>query len=90
MTRGSGTPSSYDCTAVERALLEVAVELHPRHLTADGLRAKIVRDPDDARAVETAEEAIRRLREFGVLSDTDDGLLGATPAACRTAALLMG
>jgi hypothetical protein len=72
MTPANQKPSRYDSTTVERALLEFTVELHPKRVTAERLRAEIVSDPNDVRAVEIAEEAISQLREFGVLSDSGD------------------
>jgi hypothetical protein len=52
----------YDLATVESAVLQVAAELHPPHLTADDLALEIVSDPGDDREVGTAAEAIRDLR----------------------------
>ncbi len=52
-------PPKYDVATVEAVILEVAAELHPRHLTAKDLSLRIVSDPDDSGEVETAAEAIR-------------------------------
>ena len=78
----------YDLATVEAVLLEMAAELHPRHLTARDLSLEIVSDPDDGREVETAAEAIRNLQEYGLLSVGEDGSVTPTPAALRAVALL--
>lgn len=87
MTDGETSPK-YDVAIVEAAILEIAVELHPRKLTARELSLKIVGDVDDAREVETATQAIRNLREFGLFADRDDEIVEPTPAALRACALL--
>ncbi|HMJ71927.1 MAG TPA: hypothetical protein VK471_01035 [Solirubrobacterales bacterium] len=69
-------------------ILEVAAELHPRHLTTRELSLKIVSDPDDGKEVETAAHAVRNLREFGLFSDRDDDVVEPTPAALHAFALL--
>jgi hypothetical protein len=81
-------PPKYDVATVEAVLLEAAVELHPRHLTPRDLSLEIVGDPDDRREVETAAEAIRNLRELGLFSAGEDGIVAPTPAALRACALL--
>lgn len=88
MTTGSDTPPKYNLAIVESVILEVAAELHPQHLTARELSLKIVSDPDDSREVETASQAIRGLREFGLFRDRDDEIVEPTPAALRAYALL--
>lgn len=85
---GSGIPPKYNVATVESALLEVAAELHPQHLTARELSLRIVSDASDSREVETAAQAIRNLREFGLFSDRDDEIAQLTPAALRAYALL--
>ncbi|HEY5815244.1 MAG TPA: hypothetical protein VIS95_02775 [Solirubrobacterales bacterium] len=72
---------------IERLILEIAAELHPRHLTADELSRRIVTDPDDDREVETAAQAIRGLAECGLFRDRDKRL-EPTPAALRAFELL--
>ncbi len=84
----SETSPKYDVAIVEAAILEVAAELHPQNLTARELSLKIVSDADDAREVETAGQAIRNLREFGLFADRDDEIVEPTPAALRACALL--
>jgi hypothetical protein len=82
------TSPKYDVAVVEAVILEVAAELHPQNLTARELSLKIVSDADDAREVETATQAIRNLREFGLFADRDDEIVEPTPAALRACALL--
>ena len=62
-------PAKYNVAIVEAAVLEVAAELHPEHLSSEELSLKIVSDPDDNREVETAARAIRGLREFGLFKE---------------------
>jgi len=82
------TPPKYDVATVEAVILEVAAELHPRNLTARELALEIIGDPDDAREVGTAAQAIRGLREFGPFNVRDDEIVEPTPAALRAVALL--
>jgi hypothetical protein len=83
-----GIPPKYNVAIVESVLLEVAAELHPRHLTARELSLRIVSDPGDGREVETAAQAIRNLRKLGLFCDRDDEIVRPTPAALRAVALL--
>lgn len=82
------TPPKYNVATVEAVILEVAAELHPQNLTAKELALMIVGDPDDAREAETAAQAIRGLREFGLFKVRDDEIVEPTPAALRAVALL--
>jgi hypothetical protein len=84
----SETPPKYNVAIVEAVILEVAAELHPEHLSRDELSLKIVSDPDDSREVETAAQAIRGLREFGLCKDRGDEIVEPTPAALHAFALL--
>lgn len=85
----SEVPAKYDVAKVEAVVLEVAVELHPRHLTARELASSIVGDGGDEREVETAARAIGNLREYGLLSTRgEDEIVRPTPAALRAVALL--
>ena len=84
----SKTPPKYNVAIVEAVILEVAAELHPRHLTAKDLALRIVSDPDDGGEIETAAEAIRNLREFGLFHGREDGIVEPTQAALRACALL--
>lgn len=69
-------------------ILEVAAELHPRHVLTGGLLRKIVTDPTDEKEVETGTYAIRSLREFGLFTHRDDEIVEPTQAALRAVALL--
>lgn len=84
----SETPPQYDVAKVEAVILEVAAELHPQNLTARDLSQKIVSNPNDAREVETAAQAIKGLREFGLFAVREDEIVEPTPAALRACALL--
>lgn len=84
----SKTSPKYDVAIVEAVILEVAAELHPEHLSTDGLSLKVVSDPGDDMEARTAAHAIRNLREFGLLKDRDDETVEPTPAALRAVALL--
>jgi hypothetical protein len=87
MTRPDTSPN-YNVVIVEAVILEVAAELHPQNLTAKELALKIISDSDDTREVETAAQAIRGLREFGLFADREDEIVQPTPAALRACALL--
>jgi hypothetical protein len=84
----SRVPPKYDVATVEAVILEVATEMHPRHLTARDLSLQIVSDPDDGREIQTAAEAIRNLRELDLLRVRDDEIVEPTQAALRACALL--
>jgi hypothetical protein len=88
VTTDSDTSPKYNLEIVESAVLEIAAELHPEHLSAGALTLRIVGDPDDDREVETAAQAIRNLREFGLFVDRDDEIVEPTPVALRAFALL--
>ncbi len=81
-------PPQYVVATVEAMILEIAAELHPQHLTATGLAAKVIAHPADAREVETAEQAVRNLGEFGLFRERDDEALELTKAALHAVALL--
>jgi hypothetical protein len=82
------TPPKYDTAKVEAIILEVAAELHPQHFTAKELSLTIISDADDDREVETAAQAIRNLREFGLFRYRTDEIVELTQAALRAVALL--
>jgi hypothetical protein len=84
----SETPPKYNVATVETVILQVAAEMHPRNLTAKELALRIVSDADDTREVETAAQAIRNLREFGLFVGREDEIVQPTPAALRACALL--
>jgi hypothetical protein len=87
MTTADTSPK-YDVAVVEAVILEVAAELHPEKLTAKELALRIISDADDAREIETAAQAIRGLREFGLFSNGDGEIVMPTPAGLRAVALL--
>ena len=82
------TPPKYNVAIVEAVILEVATELHPEHLSASELSLKIISDPDDSRELETAAQAIRGLREFGLFKVRDDEIAEPTAVALHAVALL--
>jgi hypothetical protein len=88
VTTDSDTPPKYNLKIVEAVVLEIAVELHPEHLSGDELSTRIVGNANDQREVETLAQAIRNLREFGLFRNRDDEIVELTPAALRAAALL--
>jgi len=85
----SKIPPKYNVAIVEAVILEVAAELHPQHLTAKDLSLHIVSDPDDGRETETAAEAIRNLRAFGLFHGREDGIVEPTQAALSSACALL-
>jgi hypothetical protein len=89
MNADAGSSPKYNLSLVAALILEEAVELHPRHLTARELSLRIVIDPDDSREIETATGAIEDLREAGLLSHrNDDEVVEPTRAALRAVTLL--
>lgn len=82
------TSPNYNVAIVEAVILEVAAELHPQNLTAKELALKIINKADDAREVETAAQAIRGLREFGLFRDGDSEIVMPTLAGLHAVALL--
>jgi hypothetical protein len=82
-----GHEPQYDVAVVEALLLEIAAELHPEHLSTGGLLRKVVTNSDDAREIEIGVQAIRNLREFGLVADRADETVEPTPAAIRAVAL---
>jgi hypothetical protein len=87
MTDAQPSPK-YNVAIVEAVVLEVAAELHPHSLTAKELALEIISDPGDAREVETAAQAIRGLREFGLFCDGEGEIVRPTPAGLRACVLL--
>jgi hypothetical protein len=82
------TPPKYNVATVEAVILEVAAELHPQHLPVMELALMVIGDPDDAREVEAAAQAIQGLREFGLFKVRGDEIVEPTPAALRAVTLL--
>lgn len=89
MTDG-GTQPGHDLRIVEGAVLEMAVELHPTHLSAEDLQQRIVSKRADVLELETTSQAIVNLRELGILREGVNGILEPTQPTMRTAALLTG
>jgi hypothetical protein len=83
-------PSKYNPELVERAILEVVIDLHPVCLTLAELSLRIAGDPRDRREIDTITRAVRGLRESGLLLDGHHERVEATPAALRAASLLLG
>lgn len=81
-------PPKYDVAKIEAVVLEVAAELHPERLSTGGLLLKVIGNPDDTREIDTASQAVRNLREFGLFARRDDEIVEPTPAALRAVALL--
>lgn len=89
MNVGRASSPAYDSRAVARAIIEEVLLRRPEQLTVAELRQKIVGDPDDEREVETALEAIRNLRESGLIRYRDDDqLVEPTHAVLRYVALV--
>jgi hypothetical protein len=83
------TSPKYNRQVVAQAVLEEAVELHPKVLTARELSLKIIADPKDHREVETAAQAIDDLKQSGLFADRgDDEVAEPTAAALHAVALL--
>jgi hypothetical protein len=82
-------PPKYRPAVVEQVILEEALRLHPRNLTAAELCERIVADPKDRREVETATQAIRSLKEFYLVRECDDGSLEPTDTALHASRLLI-
>jgi hypothetical protein len=82
------TSPKYNRAVVAQAILEAAVDLHPKLLTARELSLKIVADPEDRREVETSVQAIRDLRQSGLFANREDEIVEPTAAALHAVALL--
>jgi hypothetical protein len=72
---------------IERAVLEIVLELHPDHLTIPELVLKVAADRDQAEG-EDVRLAVRDLRGSGLLRYVD-GLVVPTHAALRAFELLL-
>lgn len=73
-----------DQEKIERAILEIVTELHPDHLTPSELVQQVAGERDERRQV---TEAIRDLKDVGVLDDIDTAV-APTDATVRVVALL--
>jgi hypothetical protein len=89
MNTKASIPPRYNPELVERAILEVIIELHPAVITLAGLSLRIAGDPHDRREIDTIACAVRDLREAGLLLEHDERV-EPTPAAIRAAELLLG
>lgn len=90
MTSQRAVPPKYNPELVERAVLEVVIELHPAIMTMAELSLRIAGDPRDRREIDTIACAVRDLRGSGLLLDDHNERVEPTPAALRAAALLLG
>jgi radical SAM superfamily enzyme YgiQ (UPF0313 family) len=92
-TRGRDTDEAtwpkYNRPIVAQAILEAAVELHPKLLTARELSLKIIADPEDRREVETARRAIDDLKQSGLFADRDDDEIAEPTAPALHAVALL-
>jgi radical SAM superfamily enzyme YgiQ (UPF0313 family) len=79
----------YNRPVVAQAILEAAVELHPKLLTARELSLRIIADPKDRREVETARQAIDDLKQSGLFADRDDDEVAEPTAAALHAVALL-
>lgn len=83
-------PPKYSPELVERAVLEVVIELHPAVMTMAELTLRIAGDPRDRREIDAITCAVRDLRGAGLLQADHNERVEPTPAALRAAALLLG
>lgn len=90
MSPQGAVPPKYNPELVERAILEVVIDLHPASLTMAELSSTIAGDLGDPREVETIADAIRNLRRSDLLRNRGDDRVAPTQAALRAAALLLG
>ena len=89
MTADSAISPNYQPAQVERAVLGVAVDLHPARLTITELSLRVAANPHDGREMETIAEAIRELRRCGLFRyRNDDEVVEPTQAAYRAFVLL--
>ena len=82
------TPPKYNMAIVEAVILEVAAELHPEHLSTDGLSLKIVSDPDDSRETETGPRRSAAFESSACSKTETMRSWSRHPAALRAVALL--
>lgn len=82
------TQRKYNAELVGKTILNEAVKQLPARWTAYFLIERIVSDPKDKREVETAEKALGKLQESGLIrlgmdelvEPTDAGFKAATPS----------
>jgi hypothetical protein len=77
-----------DPQLIERAVLEVVVDLHPDHLAVPELVLRMAAD-DDHSEDEEIREAIRELRRAGLFRYID-GVVAPTHTALHATELLIG
>lgn len=75
------TPKRYDPTSVARTILGDVLEQHPTLWAAPFLIERIVADRKDKREIETAEEALEKLRSMKLIRLGKDELVEPTRAA---------
>jgi hypothetical protein len=88
MTADANTSPKYNRAVVAQVILEAAVELLPRLLTARELSLRIIANPGDSREIEVAMQAIGDLTQSGLFSHGNDEVVEPTPAALHAVALL--
>lgn len=80
--------ANHDVPAVEEVILRLSTELHPEHLSAKEITARILSREPDRREIDTAAQAITGLREFELLRARADDTVEPTAAALRAVTLL--
>jgi hypothetical protein len=80
-------PPDGEARQIERAVLEIVLELHPDHLTVPELVLKVAADRDQVEG-EDVRLAVRDLRASGLLRYVGD-LVVPTHAALRAFAILL-
>jgi hypothetical protein len=83
-------PPKYNPELVERAVLEVVIDIHPGVMTMAELSLRIAADPRDRLEIDAIIRAVRDLRGAGLLQADRNERVEPTPAALRAAALLVG
>jgi hypothetical protein len=85
----AGSSPKYNVFLVAGLLLEDAVELHPQHLTTRELSLRIVVDPNDSKEIDTAAQAIRYLKESGLVECKNDSKVVKPTLTARRAVVLL-
>ncbi len=89
MASQRAVPPKYSPELVERAVLEVVIDLHPAVMTMAELLLRIAGDPQDGREIDTIACAVSDLRGVRLLQDDHNERVEPTPAALRAAELLL-
>lgn len=79
------TQRKYNAALVGKTILNEAVEQLPTRWTAYFLIERIVSDPKDKKEVETAEMALDKLQESGLIRLGTDELVEPTDAGFKAA-----